>query len=109
MWAVKWFLAVILILLVFGFALQNNSVDQKVAVNFVTWEYTAVPLWLVIYASFGFGVLFWLIVSVFQVLQFKSEIRRLNKSQNALQIELDNLRNLPIGEDDTGFNINEET
>ncbi|MCH7673463.1 LapA family protein [candidate division KSB1 bacterium] len=109
MWAVKWFLAVILILMVFGFALQNNNVDHKVSVNFVTWEYTAVPLWLVIYASFGFGVLFWLIVSVFQVLQFKSEIRRLNKSQNELQIELDNLRNLPIGEDDTGFNIKEET
>jgi len=109
MWAVKWFLAVILILMVFGFALQNNDVDHKVSVNFVTWEYTAVPLWLVIYASFGFGVLFWLIVSVFQVLQFKSEIRRLNKSQNELQIELDNLRNLPIGEDDTGFNIKEET
>ena len=109
MWAVKWFLAVILILMVFGFALQNNNVDHKVSVNFVTWEYTAVPLWLVIYASFGFGVLFWLIVSVFQVRQFKSEIRRLNKSQNELQIELDNLRNLPIGEDDTGFNIKEET
>ncbi|MCH8872336.1 LapA family protein [candidate division KSB1 bacterium] len=109
MWAVKWFLAVILLLMVFGFALQNNNVDHKVSVNFVTWEYTAVPLWLVIYASFGFGVLFWLIVSVFQVLQFKSEIRRLNKSQNELQIELDNLRNLPIGEDDTGFNIKEET
>ena len=109
MWAVKWFLAVILILMVFGFALQNNDVDQKVDVSFVTWKYNAVPLWLVIYASFGFGVLFWLIVSVFQVLQFKSEIRRLNKSQSELQIELDNLRNLPIGEDDTGFNINEET
>ncbi len=109
MWAVKWFLAVILILMVFGFALQNNDVDQKVTVSFVTWQYNAVPLWLVIYASFGFGVLFWLVVSVFQVLQFKSDIRRLNKSQNELQIELDNLRNLPIGEDDTGFNINEET
>jgi len=108
MWAVKWVLAVILILMVFGFTLQNNNVDQKVAVYFVTWEYTAVPLWLVMYASFGFGVLFWLIVSVFQVLQSKNEIRRLNKSQNELQIELDNLRNLPIGEDDTGFNINEE-
>ncbi len=108
MWAVKWVLAVILILMVFGFTLQNNNVDQKVAVYFVTWEYTAVPLWLVMYASFGFGVLFWLIVSGFQVLQFKSEISRLNKSQNELQIELDNLRNLPIGEDDTGFNINEE-
>ncbi len=108
MWAVKWVLAVILILMVFGFTLQNNNVDQKVAVYFVTWEYTAVPLWLVMYASFGFGVLFWLIVSVFQVLQSKNEIRRLNKSQNELQVELDNLRNLPIGEDDTGFNINEE-
>lgn len=109
MWAIKWFLAVVLILMVFGFALQNNGVDQRATVNFGVWQYPNVPLWLVIYASFAFGVMFWLMVSVFQVLQFKAEIRRLNKSQEEMQIELDNLRNLPIDEDDTGFNIKEET
>ena len=109
MWAVKWVLSVILILMFMLFALQNSA--QRVTIVFLSdmWQSDNVQLWLVIYASFGFGVLFWLIVSVFQVLQYKSEIHRLNKNQNALQIELDNLRNLPIGEDDTGFNINEET
>ncbi|RMF58737.1 MAG: LapA family protein [Calditrichaeota bacterium] len=108
MWAIRWFLAVVLILVVLGFALQNSS--QEVSVVFVpnVWQYSGVQLWMVIYASFGLGVIFWLIVSVFQVLQLKAEIRRLRRSNEEIQHELDSLRNLPIGDDDTGFDIKEE-
>ncbi|MFQ5824604.1 MAG: lipopolysaccharide assembly LapA domain-containing protein [bacterium] len=109
MWVVKWFLAVIVILVVLGFALQNSG--EQVTVVFMTqvWQYENVQLWMVIYASFALGVLFWLIVSVFQVLQLKGEIRRLKKVNFEIQNELDSLRNLPIGEEDTGFDIREET
>ena len=109
MWAVKWFLAVIMILAVLGFALQNSS--QTVSVVFAPvegWQTDNVQLWMVIYASFGLGVLFWLVVSVFQVLQLKNEIRKLQRSNDEIQNELDSLRNLPIGDDDTGFDIKEE-
>jgi len=109
MWAIKWFFAVILILAVMGFALQNST--QTVDVTFVknVWQYQSVQLWMVIYVSFGLGVLFWLVVSVFQVLELKSEIRTLNRSHNDMINELDSLRNLPIAEDDVGLEIKEET
>ena len=109
MWAIKWFFAVILILAVMGFALQNST--ETVDVTFVknVWQYQSVQLWMVIYVSFGLGVLFWLVVSVFQVLELKSEIRTLNRSHSDMQNELDRLRNLPIAEDDVGLEIKEET
>jgi len=108
MWAIKWFLAVILILLVLGFALQNSA--EQVTVVFLSdvWEFQQVQLWMVIYCSFGLGVLFWLVVSVFQVVQLRTEIRRLKKRNKEIQNELDNLRNLPIEEEDTGLGIPEE-
>lgn len=109
MWAIKWFLAVVMILVILGFALQNSA--QRVDVVFLSgiWQYNNVQLWMVIYASFGLGVLFWLIVSIFQVLELKGVIRKLKKSEVEMQSELDSLRNLSIGEDDTGFDLKEES
>lgn len=109
MWAVKWVLAVVVILLVFGFALQNTNQETHVVFLRNAWEYQNVQLWMVIYVSFGLGVLFWLAVSIFQVLQLKGEIRKMHKRNLEMQHELESLRNLPISEDDTGFDIKEET
>jgi len=108
MWAFKWFLAVVMILVILGFALQNSSQQVDVVFLFDVWTFQAVQLWLVIYASFGLGVLFWLVVSIFQVLELKTTIRRLKKSKDEMQSELDSLRNLSIGDDDTGFELKEE-
>lgn len=107
MWAVKWFLAVVMILIILGFALQNSSTPVNV-VFMGNWQASNVQLWLVIYASFGLGVLFWLVVSIFQVVELKNAIRKLKREQQEIQSELDSLRNLSIGEDDTGFGLREE-
>ena len=108
MWAIKWFLSVILILVILGFALQNS--EQTVSVVFLSdqWKYDNVQLWMVIYISFGLGVLFWLMVSIFQVLDLKNVIRRLRKNQHEMESELESLRNLSIGDDDTEFGMKEE-
>jgi len=108
MWAVKWFLGAVVILVVLGFALQNSS--QQVTVVFLgdVWQYHNVQLWLVIYASFGLGVLFWLIVSIFQVMELKGQIRGLHKAHEEMQNELDSLRNLPIGDDDSDFDLKDD-
>lgn len=108
MWAIKWFLAVVVILMVLGFALQNSNETVDVVFLSNVWQYQSVQLWMVIYISFGLGVLFWLIVSIFQVFQLKNEIRRLKKSYNEMYQELESLRNLPIEEDDADFDIKEE-
>lgn len=109
MWAVKWFLAVVVILVVLGFALQNSNEQVKVVFLTNVWQYESVQLWMVIYISFGLGVLFWLIVSVFQVLQLRMEIRKLKKENLEIQHELESLRNLPIGDEESGFDIKEES
>ncbi len=106
MWAIKWFMSVILILVILGFALQNS--EEAVSVALLTWKYDAVQLWMVIYISFGLGVLFWLMVSIFQVLELKNVIRRLKKNQHEMESELDSLRNLSIGDDDAEFGLKEE-
>jgi uncharacterized integral membrane protein len=108
MWVLKWFFAVVLILVFLGFALYNR---QEVSVVFLSnvLQFENVQLWMVIYAAFGLGVMFWLVVSIFQVIQLNGEIRRLKRANNEMQRELDSLRNLPIGEDDSAFDIKEET
>jgi len=107
MWAVKWVLAVLIILVFLGFALNNN---QEVTVRFLgdSWQSPPVQLWLVIYISFALGVFFWLVVSIFQVMQLKGELRRMQKKNQDLQHELESLRNLPISEEDASFDISEE-
>jgi len=108
MWVIKWFFAVVLILVFLGFALYNR---QEVSVVFLSnvVQFQNVQLWMVIYAAFGLGVMFWLVVSIFQVIQLRSEIRKLKRANSEMQSELDSLRNLPIGEDDSAFDIKEET
>lgn len=108
MWAVKWFLAVVMILLVLWFTIENSK-EAVTIIFFSKWQIVNLQLWMVIYASFGIGVIFWLLVSMVQVLQHKAEIRRLKKNNYEIQNELDSLRNLPIEDDETGFDIKEET
>ena len=71
MWAIKWILAVVIVLMVLGFALQNNQQQANVVFVKGMWEFENVQLWMVIYISFAFGVLFWLVVSIFQVTHHK--------------------------------------
>ncbi len=108
MWVIKWFFAVVLILVFLGFALSNTQV-VTVLFFYNVVQFQNVQLWMVIYAAFGLGVMFWLVVSIFQVIQLRSEIRKLKRANGEMQSELDSLRNLPIGEDDSAFDIKEET
>lgn len=99
MWVLRWLGAAIIILVILGFALQNS--DKQISVVFVkgVYETGELPLWLIIYCSFGLGMIFWLFFSIFQVFGLKSQIRRMKNENLKLQKELDNLRNLSIEED----------
>lgn len=110
MWILKWILAAVVILFILVFALQNSQEQVRVVLWSIVknWQYQNVQLWVVIYISFGLGVLFWLVVSIFQVLQLKAEVRSLRKKNRELEQELDSLRNLPLGEGEGGFDIKEE-
>lgn len=96
MWIIKWIVGALLIILIIGFAMQN--MEQQVSVSFLTWHSVNLPLWVVMYASFAFGVLFWLVVSIFQILALKAENRKIRKEVRKLKTELDQLRNVAVEE-----------
>lgn len=101
MWVVKWILGAVIILFVLGFAVQNNDPSQQVSLVFLKgkWETEPLPIWLVVYASFAVGVVFWLIASIVQVFQLKSQIRLMRKENKSIRQELDGLRNLSIDDE----------
>ena len=96
MWVLRWFAAAIIILLILGFALENN--EKQVSVIFITgaYETSNLPIWVVIYASFAMGMIFWLFFSIFQVFGLKAQIRKMRNENLHIQKELNNLRNLSI-------------
>ena len=95
MWVVKWILIVISVIFLIGFAMQNA--DITVPINFYKWTtQPELPLWLVMYLSFIAGMIFWLGVSIYQVVTLKSENRKTNKRMKSLEDELNRLRNVSV-------------
>jgi uncharacterized integral membrane protein len=94
MWILRWIVLAILIIAVIGFAMQNT--DQYVSVQFITLQSIQLPLWVVMYASFAVGVLFWLVVSIFHIFSLKRENRKREKELKKLRQELNQLRNVSV-------------
>ncbi len=100
MWILKWIFWVFMLLFIIYFGSENST--QAVYVKFIKWRSPELQLWVVMYLSFGAGMLVWLFGSIFKVLQLKNEMRKLNKDNAVLKKELDSLRNISIedeGED----------
>jgi uncharacterized integral membrane protein len=98
MWIVKWIVGAILIALIIGFAMQNT--EQKVTIFFIKWQSVEMPLWIIMYVAFICGMLFWLIVSIFRIVNLKVENRRGKKEIQKLKDELNRLRNVSVEETD---------
>lgn len=99
MWILRWVFIALIFLMVMGFALQNTTEQVSVVLLRGSLETGPMPIWLVVYISFGLGVIFWLVMSIFQVLKLKSIVRKANQQTVKLRKELDNLRNLSIETD----------
>lgn len=96
MWILRWIVAAVIILLILGFGMQNN--EKAVSVVFIKGAYETgeLPVWVIVYASFALGMIFWLFFSIFQVLGLKSQIRKMRYQNMRIQKELNNLRNMSI-------------
>ena len=95
MWIIKWILIVIAVIFLIGFAMQNATVN--VPLKFLKWEtVNDLPLWLIMYLSFIAGMIFWLGVSIYQVISLKSESRKWQKKTKQLESELNRLRNVSV-------------
>jgi len=97
MWVFRWILTALVILVVLGFALQNQ--EQTVSVHILNWTTPNLPLYFILYISFAAGVLTWVLVSVFNMLKLKNVIHRLERQNQKIQDELNKLRNINIEEE----------
>lgn len=96
MLVIRWILILIVLLLVIVFAIQN--MDQSVVVKFWQYQTKSLPLFVVMSASFAFGIFVWFLVSLVQNLRLKRNVRVLHNKTNKLEQELANLRNISIDE-----------
>ena len=97
MWIIRWIVSAILVILIIGFAMQNT--DVMVPVKFWKWQTsTDLPLWVVMYASFVTGMLFWVVISIIQMVGLRSENRAQKKEVKKLKDELNRLRNVSVEE-----------
>ena len=95
MWILKWIFIVIAVIFVIGFAMQNA--DVQVPIKFYKWEtINDLPLWLVMYLSFIAGMVFWLLISIYQMVNLRSENRKQQKRIKNLEQELNRLRNVAV-------------
>ncbi|RKY76307.1 hypothetical protein DRQ07_10545 [candidate division KSB1 bacterium] len=106
MWVLRWIFTAIIILLILGFALQNQ--EQTVSVHILNWTTPNLPLYFILYIFFAGGVLTWVFVSMFNILKLKNTIYKLEKHNSKIQDELNKLRNINIDEElpeDTSDNV----
>lgn len=90
MWIVRSMLWVILMLVIIYFAGENT--EQEVQIKFWKWQSMPIKLWLVMFISFAIGVLFWMIFSIFKILQYKNFIRKLKKEIKKYEAEVEQLK-----------------
>ena len=107
MWMVRWILIAVVIVLILLFSLQNQ--EQRVSVNIGYWTSPEIPLYFALFVAFVIGLVVWLIVASFQILQLKSRIKSHRRENKKLQDELTALRNLPLEETEETPQPEEET
>ena len=97
MWIVRWTVIIIVLLAILGFSLQNQ--EQKVQITLGGYETPEMPLYFALYISFALGILVFFLVSIYNLLQLKTEISRHKRENRRLRDELDRLRNVSIEEE----------
>ena len=93
---VKIFAALVLVIIILYFLLQNNN---PVNVDLVFYQKENVPVSVVMLGALGIGMLIGYGVALMMILAGKSELRTLKNKNQQLSEELNELRNASIEED----------
>lgn len=91
MWAIRYFLLLILIVIVLGFAIYNSS--QRVDINLPGLQFFDVPLMVVILCAFCVGLLVSFILTIAQSVRMSGDVRNSRRKVHQLEMELAALRN----------------
>jgi uncharacterized integral membrane protein len=97
MWILRWLLLLIIIFFLVGFLSQNA--EPKVHVQIITWESPELPLSFMLFLAALVGYIVSLLVAVINQLRLRSEISAQKRRNQALQHELERLRNFALEED----------
>jgi len=97
MWILRWLLLLVVIFFLVGFLSQNA--DPKVHVQIITWESPELPLSFMLFLAALVGYIVSLLVAVINQLRLRSEISAQKRRNQALQHELERLRNFALEED----------
>ena len=111
MWIVRWIFWVLILFIIIIFVTQNvDFLKETYKLEFLFWETkNPLPAWVVMFLTFAFGVLIWLVGSIFKLFELKSEVRKVNKENVVLKKELNELRNMPLDdESDSGDEIEKQ-
>jgi len=88
---------VVVLIALLGFSLQNQ--EQRVYIKVGTYTSPEMPLYFALYLAFALGIFVFFLISIYNLIQLKSQIARQKRSNRKLREELDRLRNLSLDED----------
>ncbi len=97
MWILRWLLFLIVIFFLVGFLSQNA--EPKVQVQIITWQSPQLPLSFMLFLAALVGYIVSLLVAVINQLRLRSEISAQKRRNQALQNELERLRNFALEEE----------
>lgn len=97
MWIIRWTIIVAVVIAIIGFSLQNQ--EEKVVIHIGTFTTSEMPLYFALYLAFSLGLVVFLLVSIYNLLQLRTEIARHRRDNRKLKEELDRLRNISIEEE----------
>lgn len=96
MWMFKWLGVAMLLILLLGFSMLN--IDQLVNINLFFWQFHDLPLILVIFEAFVFGMLVWFIIAFVNEIKLRGQLKTLSRDRDQVHEELQALRNQPLDE-----------
>ena len=98
MWVVKMLLALILVVVVTGFAMLNSAERATVTVWPHRLVFYDVPVVILLFEAFVLGAVVWFIVSVFHEISLRRQIRKLKRENADLNQEIAGLHSISLQE-----------
>ena len=106
MWVLRALLVVVLIVVLVGFSVYNA--EERVGVNILTTRYINVPLIVITFWAFIFGLVVSFLLFVTVYFRQVAEIRRQRRIADSLGSEISALRNRPIEESADDFLLSDK-
>ncbi|MCB9366975.1 MAG: LapA family protein [Calditrichaeota bacterium] len=103
MWIFRWLIILIVVFFLVGFLSQNS--EPKVHVELIGWKSPELPLSFMLFLAALVGYAASLVVAIINQIRLRSEIASQKRRNQALQNELERLRNFALEEESSGSEV----